>query len=214
MVQLNDWVFSAHACLLALITLAQYLAYRKADQAVSRTVRLSLAVALTAGVFLAGAKRLNLVGWLDVVAAASTLKLAVTLTKYLPQIRLNARRASTKGFMIENILLDLLGGVLSLAQLVVDAVWIQGSWNDVSGDWGKLGLGLLSVAFDGVLCWQHYVLYGPVEPVVEVGGEEERREARRAYGATNEADQAGASRPNQDGQGESSSLLRFTLSDG
>ncbi|EST08191.1 Lysosomal cystine transporter [Kalmanozyma brasiliensis GHG001] len=212
-VQLNDFIFSLHATLLALITLAQFLRYRKAHQGVSRTVSLSLAGALTVAVFLAGAKRLKLVNWLHIVNAASTLKLVITLTKYLPQIKLNADRESTKGFSIENILLDLTGGLLSLAQLGVDAVWIQGSWSGVAGDWGKLGLGLLSIAFDGVLIWQHYGVYG----AVEVDEDDEREETpdgtgrrRSGYGSLAGSRQASYSsrRANQDGETEDSALLR------
>lgn len=158
-VQFNDFAFSLHATLLALITLAQYLRYRKANQQISRAVKLALAAALTAAVFLAGAKRLKLVNWLHIVNAFSTLKLAVTLTKYIPQLKLNRDRKSTQGFAIQNVLLDLAGGSLSLAQLVLDAVVLQGSWSGVAGDWGKLGLGLLSCAFDAALMYQHYCLY-------------------------------------------------------
>lgn len=211
-VQLNDFIFSLHATVLALLTLGQFLRYRKAHQGVSRTVSLSLAAALTVGVFLAGARRLKLVGWLDIVHAASTLKLAITLTKYVPQIKLNRDRASTQGFSIENILLDLTGGLLSLAQLGVDAVWIQGSWSGVAGDWGKLGLGVLSIAFDAVLVWQHYGVYGPVE----VGEDDEREETndgtgrrRSGYGSVATSRQASSSRSaNQDGDTERSALLR------
>ncbi|SJX65158.1 related to cystinosin [Sporisorium reilianum f. sp. reilianum] len=210
-VQLNDFIFSLHATVLALVTLAQYAAYKKRDQRVSRPVRLGLTTALTAAVFLAGAKQLHLVTWLDVVNAASTLKLAVTMTKYIPQIRLNAVRKSTSGFAIENILLDLTGGVLSLAQLGVDAVGMQGSWSGVLGDWGKLGLGGLSIAFDAVLCWQHYVVYGPVEVRVEPGtqSDDEAQDRVTRYGATDSRNSATtAARPNQHGETERSALLR------
>ena len=199
-VQFNDFVFSLHATLLSLITLAQYLRYKKSSQHISRTVQLSLAAALTAFVFLAGAKRLKLVSWLDMVYAASTLKLAVTLTKYLPQIKLNHDRKTTHGFVIENILLDLVGGLLSLAQLAIDARWIQSSWNGVTGDWGKLGLGLLSIAFDGVLCWQHYVIYAGHKGEVQ----EHDNDPNTNYGST----ASSSARPNEDQANESSSLLR------
>ncbi|SNX86827.1 related to cystinosin [Melanopsichium pennsylvanicum] len=162
LVQFNDWMFSLHATLVALITLGQFLIYRQPWQKISKTVQLWLAAVLTMTVFISGAKTLKLVGWLDIVNACSTLKLIITLTKYLPQIHLNRKRKSTKGFSIENILLDLIGGLLSLLQLILDAVWIQGSWNNVIGDWPKLGLGLLSIGFDSLLIWQHYISFGPV----------------------------------------------------
>ena len=217
-VQLNDWVFSFHATLLALVTLLQYLAYKKAQQGVSRTVRLAMAAALTAGVFLVGAKRLKLVGWIQIVNACSTLKLAITLTKYLPQIKLNADRKSTDGFSIENILLDLTGGILSLLQLILDAVAIQGSWSGVTGDWGKLGLSLLSIAFDAILIWQHYVAY-PSTHNDEADSEEEQDAATQdaghvntgsAYGSTEAHAASSSARPHRDRDEptESTSLLR------
>ncbi|GAC94641.1 pq loop repeat protein [Pseudozyma hubeiensis SY62] len=210
-VQLNDFIFSLHATILALFTLAQYLWYRKPNQHLSRTVSLSLALVLTLTVFALGARRLKLVSWLNIVDFASSIKLFITLTKYLPQIKLNKDRKSTKGFAIENILLDLTGGVLSLAQLFIDSVWIQGSWQGVTGDWGKLALGALSIAFDAVLCWQHYVLYGDKEPerevqreAVEVEDDEEEGEQDAGYGAA----ESGSSRSNRAGDTESSALLR------
>lgn len=161
-VQLNDFIFSLHATLLAIIILVQYLVYRTGEK-VSPIVRLSLALALTIAVFLAGARAVQLVSWLHIIAAASTLKLLITLTKYIPQIHLNTQRKSTYGFSIQNIILDMIGGLLSLVQLFVDAVLIQHDWLGLRADWGKWGLGILSIAFDLVLIWQHYVVYGPVD---------------------------------------------------
>lgn len=71
----------------------------------------------------------------DVLAAA---KLYITLTKWIPQVVLNYRRKSTIGFNVHSITLDMAGGVLSFAQLCIDARWIQGSWDGVTGNPGKL----------------------------------------------------------------------------
>ncbi len=71
----------------------------------------------------------------------------------------------------------------------MDSVWIQGSWSGVTGDWGKLGLSVVSIGFDAALIWQHYGVYGDVDPVStneegeeETEGQEEtrRRSQRRA----------------------------------
>jgi cystinosin len=59
--------------------------------------------------------------WLDFLYTCSYIKLAVTLTKYIPQAYLNYRRKSTSGWSIENILLDFTGGVLSMAQMMFNA---------------------------------------------------------------------------------------------
>ncbi|PWZ02038.1 PQ-loop-domain-containing protein [Testicularia cyperi] len=156
--QLNDWVFSLHATLLALVTLAQYLRYRTESQEPSRTTRLLLAGILTAYVTGAGAKLVRLIRWIDIVSLLATVKLLITVVKYIPQIKLNADRKSTSGFSIENILLDLTGGVLSLGQLFLDA-GIQADWSAVLGDPGKLGLSLLTLGFDAILIVQHYCIY-------------------------------------------------------
>lgn len=39
--------------------------------------------------------------------------------KYIPQVLLNARRKSTKGWTIWNVLLDLFGGLLSVLQVML-----------------------------------------------------------------------------------------------
>lgn len=68
------------------------------------------------------------------------LLLCYTLSHTLPiqpQIALNYQRKSTRGFAIAVILLDVAGGLLSFAQLGVDAV-IVGSWWAVAGDPGKV----------------------------------------------------------------------------
>ena len=56
--------------------------------------------------------------------------------------------------------MDVVGGLFSLLQLVIDAQIINHDWSDVTGDPGKLGLSLISLFFDLVLLVQHYVLYG------------------------------------------------------
>lgn len=86
---------------------------------------------------------------------------------------LNYTRRSTAGFSVENVALDAAGGVLSLAQLALDAP----DWDSVLGNPGKLyvrpasfsvcrlthppfpspgsGLAVLSIAYDMVLIAQH-----------------------------------------------------------
>lgn len=82
----------------------------------------------------------------------------VTALKYVPQAVHNASRRSTVGWSIGNILLDLLGGLMSLAQQALDAV-IQGTADVFTGNVPKLLLALLSISFDIVFIVQHYVLY-------------------------------------------------------
>jgi cystinosin len=74
------------------------------------------------------------------------------------QAYLNFSRKSTAGWSIGNILLDLTGGILSFGQQFLDAI-NSGNWGVVFGSPVKVGLGVVSVAFDIVFMIQHYCLY-------------------------------------------------------
>lgn len=56
------------------------------------------------------------------------------------------------------MLLDLVGSVFSLGQLFIDAS-LQGSWEGVTGNPVKFGLGNISIVFDIIFMYQHYILY-------------------------------------------------------
>lgn len=78
--------------------------------------------------------------------------------KYIPQAWANYQRKSTAGWSINQILLDVTGGVLSIAQLVIDSS-LQSDWSGITGNPVKLGLANVSIVFDVVFMVQHYVLY-------------------------------------------------------
>jgi cystinosin len=59
---------------------------------------------------------------LSILFYASYVKVGCTLAKYIPQAWFNYQRKSTIGWSIENILLDLTGGVLSFAQMIMDSI--------------------------------------------------------------------------------------------
>jgi cystinosin len=59
---------------------------------------------------------------------------------------------------IWQILLDFSGGLLSDLQLVGDC-WSLGDWSGISGNFAKLLLGFVSIAFDTIFMLQHYVWY-------------------------------------------------------
>lgn len=96
--------------------------------------------------------------WLDAVYAVGYVKLWITLIKYTPQVATNYRNKSTAGWSIWQILLDFAGGVLSIAQLVLDSAQ-QGDWSGVTGNPVKFALGNVSMLYDLVFFAQHYVLY-------------------------------------------------------
>ena len=91
----------------------------------------------------------------------------------------NYRRKSTVGWSIGQILCDFIGGVLSVAQLLLDSS-LQNDWSGVTGNPAKFFLGNTSILFDVIFMLQHYVLYGSREGAVDVERRgllgEERRE--------------------------------------
>jgi hypothetical protein len=70
----------------------------------------------------------------------------------------NCRRRSTQGWSILNILLDFMGGALSLGQQLLTCWW-AGNWAPVTANPVKMGLALTSMGMDLVFMVQHYVLY-------------------------------------------------------
>ena len=78
------------------------------------------------------------------------------------------------GWSIDQILMDLVGGILSVAQLVIDSS-LQNDWSGITGNPVKLGLGNISMFFDVVFMLQHYVLYRGAQKVEEDGLDSERR---------------------------------------
>ena len=69
--------------------------------------------------------------------------------------------------------MDLLGGVLSVAQLVIDSS-LQKDWSGLTGNPVKFGLGNVSILFDIIFMTQHYILYRGAGNMVEDGSERER----------------------------------------
>ncbi|GAA5879917.1 hypothetical protein JCM16303_004398 [Sporobolomyces ruberrimus] len=161
-VQINDVWFSAHATLLATLTLCQSYYYkRESSQRTSTFNRFFIGFVLVSStllILLASPSTTARLQYLDVINYLSYIKLYISFSKYVPQVSLNYRRKSTVGWSIENILLDLTGGTLSLAQLVLDS-WRANDWRGITGNPAKLGLSLLTLGFDMIFIVQHYVLY-------------------------------------------------------
>ncbi|KAM0753142.1 PQ-loop-domain-containing protein [Meredithblackwellia eburnea MCA 4105] len=163
-VQWNDIAFAVHAFILSSSTLVQTLVYKRdpgqRSSIYTRIFIVSSSVVVAAASILAsaGSRSQIAIPWLDVVYLLSYLKLFISFAKYLPQLILNFQRKSTVGWSIENILLDLTGGNLSLGQLVLDS-WLSDDWSGITGNPGKLGLSLFSIGFDVLFVLQHFVWY-------------------------------------------------------
>jgi len=107
------------------------------------------------------------------IYAIGYVKLVVTVVKYIPQAWANYQKKSTVGWSIQQILLDLLGGVLSLAQLTIDSS-LQKDWSGLVGNPVKFGLSNVSILFDVIFMVQHYILYRGARNIVEGSAEGER----------------------------------------
>ncbi|KAF9927140.1 hypothetical protein BGZ65_006924 [Modicella reniformis] len=160
LVRANDVFFAVHALILSTFTLAQTWIYKRDPiQKVSWPSRIFITLASLISLILIGPVAFGGgKNWIHVLYFLSYVKLVISFIKYCPQVFINWRAKSTIGWSIHNILLDLTGGVLSIAQLFLDA-YLSGDWSGVSGDPVKFGLGFLSIAFDLVFIVQHYVLY-------------------------------------------------------
>lgn len=71
---------------------------------------------------------------------------------------MNFQRKSTIGWSIENVLLDFLGGILSISQMFVLA-YNYDDWGSILGSPTKFGLGLVTIIYDIIFMIQHYILY-------------------------------------------------------
>jgi hypothetical protein len=92
------------------------------------------------------------------------VKVFISCIKYAPQAYLNYRRKATTGWSIGNVLLDFTGGILSISQMIVDALRVSpgaptGVDPSAFANVPKMLLGLESILFDIVFMLQHYVMY-------------------------------------------------------
>ncbi|RAL08148.1 putative L-cystine transporter [Aspergillus homomorphus CBS 101889] len=171
-VRFNDFAFAIHAVILSVIYYSQFWPIIWGFK-VSRYQRVSrpvaglfwgsiLGVAAVIVTVLAKSPNRGLDpyswAWIDVIYALSYVKLIITIVKYVPQAWVNYKRKSTYGWSIEGILFDFSGGILSLAQLIMDSSF-QGDWSGITGNPAKFLLSNVTIFFDVIFIVQHYILY-------------------------------------------------------
>lgn len=88
------------------------------------------------------------------------------------QVALNYRTKSTSGFSIGTALYDFTGGLLSIAQQILDGVLMH-DFSAVTGSPVKFGLGLISLFYDIAFMIQHFILYPDgnkgMQPLLNLG---------------------------------------------
>ncbi len=156
-VHANDAVFAVHALLLTLTSSFQACIYSRSRVRLSPATILFVVASFVAiiGSLLSGARKDPFV-FLDVLSA---VKVASSVCKFVPQVLENRRRESTTGFSLAQVVLDAAGSVLSVAQLLVDAVVLH-SYRVIRGNPAKLTLGAVSLLYDSVLFYQHVTYDG------------------------------------------------------
>jgi len=146
---------------ITLITIIQIGIYDRGQQRVSKICIILSSIGLASIAVIAiitATGKVRYFNWLWFLYYLSLVKLVISFIKYCPQVYLNFRRKSTVGWNIVNVLLDFSGGLLSVAQLVFDS-WRKNNWDGITGDPVKFGLGFISMVFDLIFMFQHYVLY-------------------------------------------------------
>ena len=121
------------------------------------------------------------IGWFQILLMGSYIKVGSSVIKYIPQVLLNYKRKCTLGYAIDmgnnyfdikkvisiSAILDLSGGTACYLQVIVQSVNANGLFKSsynffnsfidmtiVTGNSGKLGIGLVSVFFDIILLTQ------------------------------------------------------------
>lgn len=155
----NDVFFAIHAAVITSITLYQCTIYERGHQVVSVPCKcITCGILIFTTLLSVLCYTTSILQMLDVLYLLGSIKLGISLIKYLPQVHLNYKRKSTVGWTIWNVLLDFSGGTLSILQLLLDGFATQ-DWSKVSGDPVKFGLGFASMLFDIIFIVQHYILY-------------------------------------------------------
>lgn len=160
-VQINDVCFAVHALICTVITIAQMVIYNGKDQMPSKlSLRTVSVVLFTIIIYFVLCITINssvfiFLNWLYYL---SFVKIGITLVKYIPQALSNYERKSTLGWSINTVIMDIIGSILSILQLVLDCYDLD-DWSGITGNIVKLFLGSISLIFDGIFAVQHYILY-------------------------------------------------------
>ncbi|KAL7421762.1 hypothetical protein Q5752_003533 [Cryptotrichosporon argae] len=181
-VSASDLAFSLHALVISAITLVQFAVYARREERELRVAgestpllpvprdgpelfRPSLACQVAVAAIVAATFGLGMATWigrfelLDWLYFVSSVKLAISFFKYIPQIVLNYRLKSTEGFAITAITCDAGGGILSLTQLVISSVAIDHAPAGIIANPVKLGLSILALVFDSIMLAQNFLFY-------------------------------------------------------
>lgn len=152
--------FAWHSSALTLVVIFQMWHYDSAKQCPSPPAWLISGILLFASIIglFAAVMFTDIFTYLDWLYLLSSVKVVITILKFLPQVLLNIRRKSTKGWNIHGCWMDLIGAVLSILQFFLDC-YDMDDWEGVAGNFVKLCLGVVSGSYDLIFIVQHYIIY-------------------------------------------------------
>ena len=173
-VEINDVIFGFHSVACCAILIFQCIRYEKGGQRVSIPCRFLMGAILLFVISTMVAASADALEWVDLLSYLSYVKIVTTI-KYVPQAYMNHKRRSTQGFSIGLVLMDLAGGVFSICQMIVISCDTH-DWSSFTGNPTKFALGLLTIVFDLVLVFQHYVAYRNSTPpeILRASSDEEQ----------------------------------------
>jgi len=161
----SDIMFSMHSVVVYAVTVGLFFYYpHKLQLSTWTAVYLAIqwAVFLYYGVYTLNTSKpitLSFFGLRTRLGYFQTLgyfKMFSTLLKHPPQIYHNFKRKSTKGWSIEGMMMDFLGGLFSLVALLLE-LYIN---PHTHVNKAKLFLAVMSMVYDVTYMVQHFVLYG------------------------------------------------------
>lgn len=89
------------------------------------------------------------------------LKISMSLLKYIPQVKHNYDRKSMRGFPIQSVMCDVLGGVCSMWQLAIQLSKEARGFTFVAliANFGKIGIAIVTLFFNFIYISQ-WIIYG------------------------------------------------------
>ncbi|CAO3595472.1 unnamed protein product [Absidia cylindrospora] len=158
LVRLNNVAFAVHGLIASLLLLWQTYIYKGSQRHLAPVTAIVIWLTSILGLLILFSVHYGNSEWIHLMYFLSYVQLGSNAFKFLPQIWLNFKRKSTQGWSVHLILLDTMGGILSIIQLIVDA-YIENDWSGISGDSVKLGLGAISIVYGLLFLVQKYIIY-------------------------------------------------------
>ncbi|KAI9012079.1 hypothetical protein CLU79DRAFT_771225 [Phycomyces nitens] len=151
----SEAVLAVHGFCLAAVLLFQTTIYLKSvKQKLSSASAAVIWAVLMGAVLMVLSVRYGNTAWADVMYYFDGVNYLTAMIKYLPLVKVNAKRQSTTGWSIQTIILDISSGILLGLQSIVD------NTNQTSIEHpAKCTLAVVIILFDLVFLYQHFVLY-------------------------------------------------------